>query len=110
VSNVVDGTFQIVVGGSEESFARWRDLLAPMGTLIHVGPTGAGAAMKLVANSSLVGLMSLIGEALALADGFGLDQQTVVPVLLDSPAEQQGFGGYDYSPVVAHIRHRKATG
>lgn len=85
VSNAVDGTLQIFVGGSEESFARWKDLLAPMGTPIHVGPTGAGAAMKLVANSTLAGLMSLIGEALALSDGFGLDQETVVPVLLDSP-------------------------
>lgn len=25
-------------------------------------------------------------------------------------AEQQGLGGYDYSAVVAHIRHRKASG
>jgi 3-hydroxyisobutyrate dehydrogenase-like beta-hydroxyacid dehydrogenase len=73
VSNAVDGTLQIFVGGSEESFARWKDLLAPMGTPIHVGPTGAGAAMKLVTNATLAGLMSLIGEALALADGFGLD-------------------------------------
>jgi 3-hydroxyisobutyrate dehydrogenase-like beta-hydroxyacid dehydrogenase len=56
-----------------------------MGTPVHVGPTGAGAAMKLVTNATLAGFMSLIGEALALADGFGLDQETVVPVLLDSP-------------------------
>ena len=166
VSNAVDGTLKIFVGGSEESFARWKDLLATMGTPIHAGPTGAGAAMKLVANSTLAGLMSLIGEALALADGFRLDQGTVVPVLLDSPigpamsrkldkierdhytpsfklslmlkdmrlvldaaarrgvelklgqgatqwidqAEQQGLGDYDYSAVVAHIRHRKASG
>jgi len=72
VANAVDGTLQIFVGGSEASFARCRDLLAPMGTPIHLGPTGAGAAMKLVANSTLAGLMSLVGEALALADGFGL--------------------------------------
>jgi 3-hydroxyisobutyrate dehydrogenase-like beta-hydroxyacid dehydrogenase len=85
VSNAVDGTLQIFVGGSEESFARWRDLLAAMGTPIHLGPTGAGAAMKLVANSTLAGLMSLVGEALALADGFGLDQERVIPALLDSP-------------------------
>ena len=33
--------------------ARWKELLASMGTPIHVGPTGARAAMKLVANSFL---------------------------------------------------------
>jgi 3-hydroxyisobutyrate dehydrogenase-like beta-hydroxyacid dehydrogenase len=41
--------------------------------------------MKLVANAALAGLMSLVGEALALADGFGLDQQRVIAALLDSP-------------------------
>lgn len=85
VSNAVDGTLQVFVGASEESFTRYRGLLAPMGTPIHLGPIGAGAAMKLVANSTLAGLMSLAGEALALADGLGLDQERVIPALLNSP-------------------------
>ncbi len=85
VANAVDGSLHIFVGASQASFARCRELLAPMGTPIHFGPTGAGAAMKLVANSTLAGLMSLIGEALALADGFGLQQQRVIAALLDSP-------------------------
>jgi 3-hydroxyisobutyrate dehydrogenase len=85
VANAVDGTLKIFVGGSEAAFAGCRELLAPMGTPIHLGPTGAGAAMKLVANATLAGLMGLIGEALALADGFDLDQRRVIPALLDSP-------------------------
>jgi 3-hydroxyisobutyrate dehydrogenase-like beta-hydroxyacid dehydrogenase len=85
VANATDGTLQIFVGASQASFARCRELLAPMGTPIHLGPTGAGAAMKLVANSTLAGLMGLVGEALALADGFDLDQQRVIAALLDSP-------------------------
>jgi 3-hydroxyisobutyrate dehydrogenase/2-hydroxy-3-oxopropionate reductase len=85
VANAEDGSLQIFVGGSQASFARCRELLAPLGTPIHLGPTGAGAAMKLVANATLAGLMSLVGEALALADGFGLDQDRVIAALLDSP-------------------------
>jgi 3-hydroxyisobutyrate dehydrogenase-like beta-hydroxyacid dehydrogenase len=85
VSNAADGTLRIFVGASEAVFARCRELLAPMGTPTHLGPTGAGAAMKLVANSTLAGLMGLVGEALALADGFGLDQERAVGALLDSP-------------------------
>jgi 3-hydroxyisobutyrate dehydrogenase/2-hydroxy-3-oxopropionate reductase len=85
VSNAVDGTLQIFVGGSEESFLRWTDVLAAMGTPIHLGPTGAGAAMKLVANSTLAGLMGIVGEALALADGFDLDLGRVIAALLESP-------------------------
>jgi 3-hydroxyisobutyrate dehydrogenase-like beta-hydroxyacid dehydrogenase len=85
VANAVDGTLQIFVGASQASFARCRELLAPTGTPIHLGPTGAGAAMKLVANATLAGLMGLVGEALALADRFGLEQQRVIAALLDSP-------------------------
>ena len=85
VSNAEDGTLRIFVGGSDEAFGRVSDVLAPMGTPVHLGPAGHGAAMKLVANSTLAGLMSLIGEALALADGFGLDQKKAVRSLLDSP-------------------------
>jgi 3-hydroxyisobutyrate dehydrogenase-like beta-hydroxyacid dehydrogenase len=85
VSNAVDGTLKLFFGGSADAFARWRDVLAPLGTPVHIGPAGAGAAMKLVANSTLAGLMSLTGEALALADGFGLDRERTLSVLLDSP-------------------------
>jgi 3-hydroxyisobutyrate dehydrogenase-like beta-hydroxyacid dehydrogenase len=85
VSNAVDGSLKLFLGGTEEAFGRWRDVLAPIGTPVHVGPTGAGAAMKLVANSTLAGLVSLAGEALALADGFDLEQERVLSVLLDSP-------------------------
>jgi 3-hydroxyisobutyrate dehydrogenase-like beta-hydroxyacid dehydrogenase len=85
VANAVDGSLKLFLGGSEQAFARWRDVLSPIGTPVHLGPTGAGAAMKLVANSTLAGLMSLTGEALALADGFDLDQERVISALLDSP-------------------------
>ena len=85
VSNAVDGTLKLCLGGSEAAFARWRDVLAPMGRPVHLGPAGAGQAMKLVANSTLAGLMSLVGEALALADSFDLDQDLAIAALLDSP-------------------------
>jgi 3-hydroxyisobutyrate dehydrogenase/2-hydroxy-3-oxopropionate reductase len=85
VGNAADGTLTIYLGGSDQAFARWADVLAPLGTPVHLGPTGAGAAMKLVANSALAGVMGVIGEALALADGLGLDQQKVIAALLESP-------------------------
>jgi 3-hydroxyisobutyrate dehydrogenase/2-hydroxy-3-oxopropionate reductase len=85
VANAQDGTLKIFVGASEELFSRWRSLLEPIGTPIRVGSTGAGAAMKLVANSTLAGLMGTIGEALALADGLELDTAATLEMLLDSP-------------------------
>jgi 3-hydroxyisobutyrate dehydrogenase-like beta-hydroxyacid dehydrogenase len=68
------GTLQIFVGGPAPLFERWRDLLSQLGSPIHVGPLGSGAAAKLVANSTLVGTISLFGEALALADALELSR------------------------------------
>ncbi|MDQ3985943.1 MAG: NAD(P)-dependent oxidoreductase [Actinomycetota bacterium] len=79
------GELKIFVGGEQEHFFKLRALLQSMGELRHVGPLGSGAAMKLVTNSTLGALMSALGEALALADGLGLDQQTVLEVLAESP-------------------------
>jgi 3-hydroxyisobutyrate dehydrogenase/2-hydroxy-3-oxopropionate reductase len=89
VSDAAGGTLTLYFGAGDASFARWRDVLAPLGTPVHVGPPGAGAAMKLVANSTLAGLMSLIGEALALADGFGLHRETAFRILAETPLGAQ---------------------
>jgi 3-hydroxyisobutyrate dehydrogenase len=85
VPQATDGSLKVFVGGSEEAFRRWEPVLGAFGTPIHLGPQGAGAAMKLVANSTLGALMSGLGEALSLAEGLGLDRETVLDVLADSP-------------------------
>lgn len=79
-----EGSLKIFVGGAEGDLARWGEVLSAMGTPIHVGPRGAGASMKLVVNSTLGALMTALGEALAFADGLGLDEATVLDVLADS--------------------------
>ena len=76
-----EGSLQIFVGGSEDHFARWGRLLEAMGSPRHVGPFGSGAAMKIVVNSTLGTLQSAVGEALALADAFGLDERATLDVL-----------------------------
>jgi 3-hydroxyisobutyrate dehydrogenase-like beta-hydroxyacid dehydrogenase len=84
IPQATEGTLSIFVGGTAEQFERWRAVLGAMGRARHVGPLGAGAAMKLVANSTLGALMTGLGEALALADGLGLDQGDVLDVLAES--------------------------
>ncbi len=80
-----DGSLQLFVGGDDEAVGRWRPLLETFGSPTHVGPLGAGAAAKLVVNSTLGGTLALLGEALALAGGLGLDQRTALDVLARSP-------------------------
>lgn len=80
-----EGTLKVFAGGPAELVERWRPLLECLGTVTRFGPLGSGAAMKLVANSTLVSLMSALGEALALADAQGLDRRQVFDVLVESP-------------------------
>jgi 3-hydroxyisobutyrate dehydrogenase-like beta-hydroxyacid dehydrogenase len=85
VPQATEGTLKIFVGGAHADLERWQAVLGALGTPLHVGPLGAGAAMKLVANSTLGALMAALGEALALADAHGLDLYTTLDILAESP-------------------------
>ncbi|MEN3316157.1 MAG: hypothetical protein V7605_2391 [Acidimicrobiaceae bacterium] len=85
VPQATDGSLKIFVGGAEAVFERWRAVLEVLGRPVRFGALGSGAAMKLVANSTLGAVMSAVGEALALADGLGLDPALVLDTLAESP-------------------------
>jgi 3-hydroxyisobutyrate dehydrogenase-like beta-hydroxyacid dehydrogenase len=75
------GTLSIFVGGRRELFERHRDLLSDLGKPLYVGPTGSGAAAKLVANTTLITVIGALGEALALGDALGLSREKAFEVL-----------------------------
>ena len=81
VSEVESGTLNVFVGGPPALAERWQPLLSTLGAILHVGPVGAGTAAKLVANTTLVGVIGVLGEALALADGLGLSREATFDVL-----------------------------
>jgi 3-hydroxyisobutyrate dehydrogenase len=85
VPHAESGELKVFAGGEGQGVERWRPLLGALGMVVHVGPLGSGAAMKLVTNSTLGALMTALGEALAVADALGLDQGTVLDVLAESP-------------------------
>jgi 3-hydroxyisobutyrate dehydrogenase-like beta-hydroxyacid dehydrogenase len=85
VPQAEEGALKIFVGGEAESFDRWRETLQAMGSPLHIGPLGSGAAIKLVANAALLVLITGLAESLALADSFGPDQEIVLDVLEGSP-------------------------
>jgi 3-hydroxyisobutyrate dehydrogenase-like beta-hydroxyacid dehydrogenase len=83
------GELRIFVGAPDRLAERWVPVLSAMGTPIHVGPTGCGAAAKLVANSTLFGVLGVLGEALALADSLGLPRDVAFEVLSATPVGAQ---------------------
>lgn len=89
LSEVDAGTLRIFVGGPAPLVSEWTPLLATLGTPVHVGPLGAGAAAKLVANSTLLGMLGVLGEAVALGDGLGLSRDATFEVLAASPLAAQ---------------------
>jgi 3-hydroxyisobutyrate dehydrogenase-like beta-hydroxyacid dehydrogenase len=83
------GSLTIFVGGPEPLVERWTPLLSSLGSPAHAGPLGAGAAAKLIANSTLFGTLALLGEALALADRLGLSRVAAYDVLAATPLAGQ---------------------
>jgi 3-hydroxyisobutyrate dehydrogenase len=83
------GTLQIFVGATPALYAKWAPLLEPLGTPHHVGGLGAGAAAKLVANSTLFGTLALLGEALRLAERLGLSREVAFEILATTPIAGQ---------------------
>jgi 3-hydroxyisobutyrate dehydrogenase-like beta-hydroxyacid dehydrogenase len=104
ISEAEEGTLNIFAGGPEALVERWTPLLSVLGTVIPVGPLGAGTASKLVANSTLVGVIGVLGEALALAAGLGLSRETAFEVLATTPLGAQAerrraaFESGEYQP------------
>ena len=107
------GTLKIYVGGPEALVERWLPMLSVLGQPLHVGPVGAGSAAKLVANATLVGLIGVLGEALAIGQGLGLERDTVFDVLSTTALAQQAdrrrsaVESGDYSPRFALYLARK---
>jgi 3-hydroxyisobutyrate dehydrogenase/2-hydroxy-3-oxopropionate reductase len=89
VSEAEGGTLSIFVGGDETVFEERRTLLEALGTPTYVGPSGAGAAAKLVANTTLIGTIGVLGEALALGERLGLPRDEVFDVLAKTPLADQ---------------------
>jgi 3-hydroxyisobutyrate dehydrogenase len=89
ITEAESGTLSVFVGGPVPLVERWTPLLSTLGTPIHVGPLGAGAAAKLVANSTLFGVLGALGEAVALADGLRLSRDAAFDVLARTPLAAQ---------------------
>lgn len=90
------GQLVYVVGGESTVVDRVRDVLSSMGGAIHhVGPAGAGMAMKLAINALFGVQVAALGEVLGMLHRAGIDDGQAVKTLgsmaVTSPA-LQGVG------------------
>ncbi|MBN2154082.1 MAG: NAD(P)-dependent oxidoreductase [Candidatus Lokiarchaeota archaeon] len=78
----ISGDLGILVGGDEAAFEGVLPLLQCMGkNIIHMGPNGAGLAMKLCHNMLVGEIQNGVNEMLVLASAAGLDMDSVVKAI-----------------------------
>jgi 4-hydroxybutyrate dehydrogenase/sulfolactaldehyde 3-reductase len=87
--HAVEGKLLIMVGGAEADLNRARPALEKLGdTIVHCGPVGSGARMKIVNNFMSITLNATTAEALTLAEASGLDPELARKVMLGTVAGQ----------------------
>jgi HAD superfamily hydrolase (TIGR01450 family) len=83
------GALTIFAGGPPDLVRAAEPILSVLGSPLHVGPLGSGARAKLVANSTLFGTLTALGEAVALARALGLSDEATFRVLGATPLAAQ---------------------
>jgi 3-hydroxyisobutyrate dehydrogenase len=80
--HAASGELLFLVGGSADALDAARPVLSVLGRdVVHLGPTGSGALMKLI-NNFLCGVQAAsFAEALSLIDAGNLDRVKAVPIL-----------------------------
>lgn len=80
----------IMVGGSSETFERWRSLLEELGSLVvQVGEAGAGQAAKLCNNLVAGATMAALAEGCALAVREAIEPAVLYDLLTRSTADSR---------------------
>ncbi len=93
-STAESGQLTLMVGGDPDVLDRARPALEPLAkSIVHVGPLGAGAAMKLAVNTVIFGLNGALSEAIVLAEAAGVDRSVAYDVIAQSAAGAP-FVGY----------------
>jgi 3-hydroxyisobutyrate dehydrogenase len=78
VDRAESGGLAVLAGGTPEDLARVTGLLEQFGTVTVCGGPGTGSARKLVLISGIVAGVTVVGEALALAERLGLEDPRAV--------------------------------
>jgi len=100
------GELFFMVGGSAAGFDRAREVLSALGReVLHLGPTGSGALIKLINNFVCGVEAASFAEAMALVNASGLDREKSISVLgnsaLASPLIKRmltSMGTNDFTP------------
>ncbi|KUH80212.1 MULTISPECIES: NAD(P)-dependent oxidoreductase [unclassified Mycobacterium] len=73
--NIAAGEVTLFVGGSDEAVTRVQPVVGAYGDpILHVGPLGAGQAVKLINNALFAAQIGLLAESVTLGASLGVDE------------------------------------
>ena len=82
VRGAVAGSLMIMAGGADEPVAAVRGMLEVLGKrVLHVGPVGAGHALKALNNLLSATHLLVSSEAMLVGKEFGLDQEVMLEAI-----------------------------
>ena len=85
--HAVEGKLLVMAGGSDAALARARPILEKLGdTIVHCGPVGSGARVKIVNNYMAIVANTVTAEALTLAEASGVDPELARKVMMGTTA------------------------
>lgn len=88
------GALIFFVGGDADALATAQPVLDVVGGgTHHLGPSGAGAQLKLATNALLATQVAAVGEIVAMLQGSGLDAAQAVEVLASTPVMSTAAAG-----------------
>lgn len=80
--HAASGELRFLVGGSAAELEKARPVLSVLGNeIVHLGPTGSGALMKLINNFVCAVQLASLAEGVALIGAGGLDRDKALAVL-----------------------------
>lgn len=95
------GELNFLAGGGSATLEKARPVLAAMSkAIVHLGPTGSGAMIKLINNFVCGAQVAALAEALAMIESSGLDRAKALEILT---------GGAPGSPLVKAVAARMTT-
>ena len=84
--HVKDGQLLALVGGAAADVERARPVLEKLARrIVHLGPNGAGCAMKLAVNLGMAVYLQSLAESFAMGEAEGLNVAQMLDVFADSP-------------------------
>lgn len=85
VDKASTGGLTLLTGGDDEVIDGLLPLLETLGTVVRTGPSGSGAAAKLVLMGGILSALTVVGETLVIAESLGLPEDVARSVIRNGP-------------------------